>query len=131
MNKYCLTYFLVIGNEKTFDFKDFCESLGFDYDYMQDWTVLEDGERSVEIGRNENYKDDINEMVKETLKDLLGKEEILNELKQKYNLKYCLERVPCILIDKRVKRQKLSLDSVIIDFMSKTGTIDDLDYHLI
>jgi hypothetical protein len=27
MNKYCLTYFLVIGNEKTFDFKDFCFSM--------------------------------------------------------------------------------------------------------
>ncbi len=131
MKKYCLTYFLVIGNEKIFDFKDFCESLGFDYDYMQSWTIVEDGERSVEIGRNENYKDDINEMVKETLKDLLSKQDILVKLKQKYNLKYYLERVPCILTDEGAKRQKLSLDSFVIDFMSKTGTIDDLDYHLI
>ena len=67
-------------------------------------------------------------MLRETLKDLIGKEEILLELKNKYNLEYYLERVPLLIND--ASYFKLSLDDDIIEFMYKTKTKDDLDYHL-
>ena len=130
MEKYCLTYFLVFGDAKTFDFADFCNCLGLDFDKMQDWTVINDGVQSVEIGRNEVYDDDVNVMIRRTLKDLFGKEEILANLKTKYNLEFWLERVPIILVGENKPRQKLSLDADVITFMHKTGTRDDLDYHL-
>ena len=130
MEKYCLTYFLVFADAKTFDFADFCGALGLDFDKMQDWTVINDGVQSVEIGRNEVYDDDVNVMIRRTLKDLFGKEEILASLKTKYNLEFWLERVPIILVGENKPRQKLSLDADVITFMHKTGTRDDLDYHL-
>ena len=130
MEKYCLTYFLVYADAKTFDFADFWGALGLDFDKMQDWTVINDGVQSVEIGRNEVYDDDVNVMIRRTLKDLFGKEEILASLKTKYNLEFWLERVPIILVGENKPRQKLSLDADVITFMHKTGTRDDLDYHL-
>lgn len=130
MEKYCLTYFLVFADAKTFDFVDFCGALGLDFDKMQDWTVINDGVQSVEIGRNDIYDADVNVMIRRTLKDLFGKEEILAYLKNKYNLEFWLERVPIILVGENKPRQKLSLDADVIAFMYKTGTRDDLDYHL-
>lgn len=97
---------------------------------MQRWTAINDGVQSVEIGRNEVYDDDVNVMIRRTLKNLLGKEEILLELKNEYKLTYVLERVPIISTEDNAPYQKLSLDSDVITFLHKTGTRDDLDYHL-
>jgi len=130
MDNYCLTYFLVFADAKTFDFADFCNRLELDFAEMQRWTAINDGVQSVEIGRNEVYDDDVNVMIRRTLKDLFGKEEILASLKTKYNLEFWLERVPIILVGENKPRQKLSLDADVITFMHKTGTRDDLDYHL-
>ena len=130
MEKYCLTYFLVFADAKTFDFADFCNCLELNFEKMQDWTVINDGVQSIEIGRNEVYDDDVNVMIRRTLKDLFGKEEILASLKTKYNLDFWLERVPIILVGENKPRQKLSLDADVITFMHNTGTRDDLDYHL-
>ena len=85
----------------------------------------------MEIGRNEIYNVDINEMVRYTLKDLFGKEEILLELKEQYNLKYYLERVPQLHADTTNVNPILSLAPDIVEFLYKTQTIDDLDYYII
>ena len=124
MHKYCLTYFLVKYDINNFDMKEFASKLSLNYDLL----VYFSTDSTIEIGRNEFYQDDINIMIRETLKDLLGKEDILLELKNKYNLEYYLERVPLLLNDDNYI--KLSLDIDIIEFMYKTKTIDDLDYHL-
>lgn len=124
MHKYCLTYFLVKYDINNFDMKEFASKLSLDYDLL----VYFSTDSTIEIGRNEFYQNDINIMIRETLKDLLGKEDILLELKNKYNLEYYLERVPLLLNDDNYI--KLSLDIDIIEFMYKTKTIDDLDYHL-
>ena len=124
MHKYCLTYFLVKYDINNFDMKEFASKLSLDYDLL----VYFSTDSTIEIGRNELYQDDINIMIRESLKDLLGKEDILLELKNKYNLEYYLERVPLLLNDDNYI--KLSLDIDIIEFMYKTKTIDDLDYHL-
>ena len=124
---YCLTYLLVeIGEPEKFDLRDFCSSLGLDYEH----TELFSTEESIELGRNEIFNIDINVMVRETLKELFGKEKILAMLKVKYSLDYTLERVPLVQDDEDGRRMNLTLDDDIIAFMYKTGTHDNLDYFL-
>ena len=122
----CLTYFCVIY-DKYFDMKDFCNRLNLNYHYLRNYGT----DCSMEIGRNEIYNVDINEMVRYTLKDLFGKEEILLELKEQYNLKYYLERVPQLHADTTNVNPILSLAPDIVEFLYKTQTIDDLDYYII
>lgn len=125
IDNYCLTYFRVMYDEN-FNMKDFCDKLGLDYDYLKDYGT----DCSMEIGRNEIFNIDINEMVRVTLKDLFGKEVILSELKEKYKLEYYLERVPMLNGDTTKVNPVLSLDYDIIEFLYKTKTIDDLDYYI-
>ena len=123
MEKYCLTYFLVKFDLNHFDMLEFSKVLDLDYQMLERFGT----ESTIEIGRNEFYNDDINVMVRTTLKDLFGKEDKLLYLKNKYKLEYVLERVPCTLDTQKIK---LSLDDDIIEFLYKTKTKDDLDYFL-
>ena len=118
---YCLTYFLVKYSNDNF-IEDFCQQLNLDYENVKRFGT----EETLELGRNEIYDHDINVMIRKTIKDLIGKEDTLLELKEKYNLEYYIERVP--IIDG--SHQILSLSDDIIEFMYKTKTKDDLDYHL-
>lgn len=122
---YCLTYFRVMFNED-FDLKYFCEQLSLDYEYLKNYAT----DCSLEIGRNEIFNININEMVRVSLKDLFGKEDILIKLKEKYNLLYYLERVPELHSDTTLVNPILSLESDIVEFLYKTKTIDDLDYYI-
>ena len=89
---------------------------------------MENGtEDHIFIGYHYDYKEDVNEMVRYSLKDLFGKEEILLKLKNKYNLTYKLERVPTLFKKRRIN---ISLSPDIIEFLYKTQTIDDLDYFI-
>ncbi len=123
----CLTYFCVYIGNKHFDLKDFCEHLSLDYEYIKDYGT----DVTVHIGENYEFDIDINAMLRKSLKDLFGKEEILVEMKKKYALEYYIERVPTIVADGEIPNQLLSLDSDIIEFMYKTGAHDDLDYFVI
>lgn len=124
MEKYCLTYFLVKFDSNNFDMLEFSKVLDLDYQILERFGT----ESTIEIGRNEFYNDDINVMVRTSLKDLFGKEDKLLYLKNKYKLEYVLERVPLILDNQNMP--KLSLDDDIIEFLYKTKTKDDLDYFL-
>lgn len=123
----CLTYFCVYIGNKPFDLKDFCERLSLDYEYIKDYGT----DVTVHIGENYEFDIDINAMLRKSLKDLFGKEEILVEMKKKYALEYYIERVPTLVADGEIPNQLLSLDSDIIEFMYKTGAHDDLDYFVI
>lgn len=123
--KQSLTYFLVKFEENALDFSDFAKTLDLDLATLERFGT----ESTIEIGRNEFYEDDINDMLRITLKDLLGKEERLVMLKEKYRLEYFLERVP-VLYPERDDNQRLSLADDILAFMHLTGTHDDLDYFL-
>lgn len=123
MEEYCLTYFMVKYQEN-FDMKDFCQQLNLNYEH----TKKHGGDYWLQIGKNEIFNSNINVMIRETIKELIGKESILLELKDKYNLKYFIERVPIIAYRKSQNYQKLSLEDDIIEFMYKTKTSDDLDY---
>ena len=125
MEEYCLTYFRV-EYQDDFDMKDFCQKLNLDYEYVKNWG----GENWLQIGKNENFNFNINVMIRKTIKYLIGKEEVLLQLKNKYKLKYYIERVPLITFEKSDTYQKLSLEDDIIEFMYKSKTSDDLDYHI-
>jgi len=86
--------------------------------------------RSFIIGLNETYDSDVNEMIRKTLNNLLGKEEQINTLKTKFSLTTSLEIVPYIATE-NPDRQYLSLDKDILEFLYDTGTIMDLDYYII
>ena len=118
-----LTYFSIKYDPKNFSFEDFCKELSLD---IQE--TMENGtEDHIFIGYHYDYKEDVNEMVRYSLKELFGKEEILLKLKNKYNLTYKLERVPTLFKKRRIN---ISLSPDIIEFLFKTQTIDDLDYFI-
>ena len=93
-----LTYFSIKYDPKNFSFEDFCKELSLD---IQE--TMENGtEDHIFIGYHYDYKEDVNEMVRYSLKELFGKEEILLKLKNKYNLTYKLERVPTLFKKRRI-----------------------------
>ena len=84
----------------------------------------------VKIGLNEKYNIDINEMIRETLKNLIPQAEMLANLKKEYNLGYYLVLVPEIYSDSDEPKQYLSLERDIIEFLYLTGAEVDLDYYV-
>ena len=123
----CWTYFYIdINNPEIFDYFDFCKRLGLDAKEMEDWST----DDSIEIGHNRVYRPNLNEMVRETLKDLFGKEHILVELACEYDLEYTLHRVPTIVDDAPNPTPILRLDRDIIEFLYLTNTKDNLDYFI-
>ena len=121
----CWTYFMVRYDEN-FDMKDFCQKLDLDYEHQKRYGTDE----YMEIGSNYFYQQDVNQMVRQTLKNLFGKEDVLLELKEKYNLQYSLERVPTINTRSQEPMPKLSLDNDVVEFLCKIGAKDDLDYFI-
>ncbi len=122
-----LTYFRVHLGNKPLNLLDFCTRLGLDYEATKDYGT----DVTLHIGECYDFDIDINVMLRKTLKNLFGKEEILVELKREYALEYYLERVPTLVAGSDMPNQLLSLDLDIIEFMYKTGTHDDLDYFVI
>ena len=119
----CKTYFAVFYNDG-FDKKDFCETLLLDEVQLDTFY-----KEKLIIGFNEKYEVDINDMIRKTIKPLLGKEDELDMLRRKYNLKYYLVLVPTIKVDG--VHPILSLAPDIIEFLYLTGTEEDLDYYIV
>ena len=119
----CKTYFAVFYNDG-FDKKDFCETLLLDEVQLDTFY-----KEKLIIGFNEKYEVDINDMIRKTIKPLLGKEDELDMLRRKYNLKYYLALVPTIKVDG--VHPILSLAPDIIEFLYLTGTEEDLDYYIV
>ena len=119
----CLTYFAVYFKDE-FDLGDFCEKLGLDEAQIRPLIK----KNKIEIGKNENYNVDINEMLRETLKDLFGKEDVLFQLKEDYQLEYYLVRVPLLSAD--AINPILCLDRDLIEFLYLTTAEDELDYYV-
>ena len=88
------------------------------------------GEKSLKIGINDVYDNNVNNMIRVTLKDLYYKVDVLIDLKEKYDLEYYLEVVPSIIRNSEKVKQILSLEEDVIEFLYKTKTIHDLDYYI-
>ena len=83
------------------------------------------------IGLNEEYNCEVSEMVRVTLKDLFGKEDIIRELKNKFSATAAIVIVPYISSQSEEPPQSLSLDKDIIEFLYKSDAGVDMDYYLI
>ncbi len=81
------------------------------------------------IGYNDIYNEDVNEMLRITLKDLFGKEEKIKELQSEFGVSTSLEIVPTIAAG-ATQKQNLSLDRDITEFLYFSDTAMDLDYYL-
>ena len=130
----CRTYFLVVGE---FDPKAFCRELGI----TPTRTVRRGepkGERGiparqdeVEIGFNDRYRVNVNEMIRKTLFELADKTALLDDLRRRYDLTYYLEIVPEIASGSDEPTPILSLDEDIVEFLARTGARHDLDYYIL
>ena len=130
----CRTYFLVVGE---FDPKAFCRELG-----ITPTRTVRRGEPQgargipaahdrVEIGYNDRYRVNVNEMIRKTLSELAGKTDLLAELRRRYDLTYFLEIVPEIASGSDEPTPILSLDEDIVEFLARTGARHDLDYYVL
>ena len=126
---YLLTYFLVEYNKKNFSFEDFCGQIGLDVQETKDnGAENEDDDIAyIYIGYNYDFNENLNVLFRESIKNLIGKEDILVKLKEKYNLKYTLERAPTVSNNYRLD---ISLEEDIIAFLYKSQSKDDIDYFI-
>lgn len=122
MKYHCLTYFRIDFSDD-FDLAVFANALDLSYETLLDFKC----DHSLYIWYNTEFDINCNVMIRQSLKDLFGKEEILLKLKHQFNLVYYLERVPVVFFDE-TSNMILSLEKDIIAFLYKTDTIDDLDY---
>lgn len=122
MKYHCLTYFRV-DFDRGFDLLEFSGALDLKYEVLLDFKC----DNSLYIGYNTDFDINCNVMLRKTLKDLFGKEDILLKLKHQFNLVYYLERVP-VVFSSDTSNMILSLEKDIVEFLYKTDTIDDLDY---
>ena len=120
----CLTYFLIYS-KRMIDMKIIVEALGLSEDVISKMT-----EQSLEIGRCDKYDVNINNMIRTTIKSLVGKKDILLALKEKYNLEFYLSKVVMLDVKSNIPNPILSLEGDVIEFLYKTNTIDDIDYYL-
>lgn len=85
---------------------------------------------SFEIGLNEAYRTDVNEMIRVTLKDLFGKEDVLKKLKEEFSVTTVLQIVPRIESASAEPKPLLSLDSDVVSFLYLSGAEVDMDYYV-
>lgn len=83
------------------------------------------------FGYNESYDVDVNVMLRQTLKNLFGKEEEIKKLQKEFSLSATLEIVPLIASKSKEPNQYLSLERDIIEFLYKSETQVDLDYYVV
>lgn len=120
----CLTYFLIDSSNKI-NTNEIIKLLNINNNDIGKIT-----EKSIEIGRCEEYDVNINNMIRVTIKELIGKEELLLKIKEEYNLNFYLSKV--INIDNSCDEPMpiLGIEEDIIEFLYKTKTIDDIDYYI-
>ena len=129
----CRTYFHIVG---IFDVQAVSDKLHVTADrVVRRGEPVASGRRiadrdSIDIGLNDDYNVDVNEMLRVTLKDLKDKTALLAELKKAYGLEYYLEIVPEIEQGSEEPQPILSLDDDIIEFLYLTKTKHDLDYYV-
>lgn len=93
-------------------------------------TEVKQTNNMIEIGLNKNYDVDINNMIRKTIFDLLGKEEEIKKYLKVNKIEAFLEIVPEIASKSNESKPILSLDEDIIEFLYKSGIRMDLDYYI-
>ncbi len=89
------------------------------------------GLRWLEINTCTEYSPVVDEMTAHTLHNLIGNEDKLVALKQKYNLTYTLEIIPKIDHASNQSNPCLSPADEVIAFLYKSQTSLDIDYYVL
>ena len=125
MKNACRTYFYIVGSARA---SEIAKELDIPMDTIKVSTLGDT--TSMRIGFNDTYDVNVNNMFRSTLKDLLGKEERLAELKSELGLDYYLVAVPEIASKGDEVHQILSLDADIVEFLYLSKATHDLDYYI-
>lgn len=125
----CYTYFSIYGD---FDVDEICREL--DIVAIEGWQATDEGidieNRDSYLSCNKCVKYNIfaSRQMEETIKPFEDKIDLLIELKEKYNLKYCLSVVPFLSLGETPP--SLAPNRKIIEFCYKTGTELIIDVNL-
>lgn len=84
-----------------------------------------------EIARNEEYDVDINNMVRKTIRNFVGKEKEIRQMLERFGAEMYLEIVPEIRADCDEPKPILSPDDDVIEFAYKSGVKLDIDYYVL
>ncbi|MGN1104188.1 MAG: DUF4279 domain-containing protein [Candidatus Coproplasma sp.] len=124
-NKYeneCRTYLRIIAEERYLD-----DIMGAISQIVPCKKVKD----SVVVGDNNLYDSDVNVMLRTTLGALMGNEQTLLELKDKYSAELWLIIVAYLSTQTSDPYPVLSLDRDIVEFLYKSGAEYDLDYYIV
>lgn len=126
----CYTYFFISG---VFNVEEITKRLNLVP--MDKWSMDkfdENGKRYEEsfwqFGLCENYNPQVFNMMRETIKPLLGKEEELKKIKEEYHVKMFLE-VTCA-INEEEALPSFSPSPDVIDFLHDSGVEIDFDLYI-
>lgn len=126
----CYTYFRMVGE---FDPDEVSARLGLKPDYSQ-----KIGDRRTDgkifncaqwgYGRCDEYDVEVEKQMQKTISGLLDKIDILNRIREDFNVSFYLEVVPEIYVDDCAPSLAPSLD--VIDFCHATRTEIDIDTYI-
>ena len=120
--KYCKTHFEIKGN---FDINTLIEEIGV----MPDKIITSENQNELHYGYIEKYGDinweNISDVLYQTLKKLLDKDNLLASLKTKYNLKFDLP-IDTNALD---LSEVLVLDGKVTTFLHWSNTREDLSWY--
>lgn len=80
-----------------------------------------------QFGKCEQYDVLVENQIKQTISQLISKTEMLKQIKQKYDVEFCLNIVPQIYLNNPTPSLFFDLD--IIDFCHETRTKIDVDLY--
>ncbi len=129
-DNYCFTYFRIAGN---FNPDEITEKLGLKP--YESWKIGDKRKNGSifdfaawHFGECEVYNDDINEQMKETIKPLLDKINILNQIREEKDVSFYLEVVPYLYPNNCTPCLAPSLE--VMDFCTATRTEIEIDLYI-
>lgn len=127
----CYTYFRITGD---FDPTEITERLKLTADKTWKATDLRHngepyGFSSWEFGKCDEYNVDLSVQARKVIAPLLSKIDILNEIRQKFDVTLCLEVVPELYCGETHPVMPTDLD--ILEFCCATQTHLDIDYYVV
>ena len=126
----CYTYFRITGN---FNPCEITEKLNLEP--YESWNIGDKRKNgspfdfaSWHFGKSENYNIDLAQQMMETIKPLLDKIDVLNQIHNEYDVSFCLEVVPYLHLNNCTPSLAPSLE--IMDFCTATRTEIDIDLYV-
>ncbi len=126
----CYTYFTIVGD---FNPAEITEKLG-----LEPFEFWQKGDKHVNgishtfsrwsIGKCSDYDVIVSNQMQKTIEPLIEKIDLLNEIREKYEVGYCIEVVPEIYTDESTPVLAPSLE--VIDFCHATRTEIDIDLYV-